>query len=367
MASLFRRGRIWWIDAGVAGQRQRWSLGTTNEQIARRKLKKYEYEQSTGELKLPSLTPIEPFLQSFCEHLETTRSSKAYKNDISYLRTFFGPACDALKPRSTRNHRHAPKRSIKVKDKLPRRHVHVATLEELTPAMIAEHITRRIRLDGIAAKTANRMREVLHVLFNCAIRQHGFRALDRRFPNPVDAVPRRREADPEIRFLSAEQIDEQLEVLSDHPHLQVIVATYIYAGIRREELLWLTPHDVDMRNGMIRVCRKVVQGERWQPKTGRNRRVPISSALRGYLEPWQPADGSPWFFPSPTGKRWDPDNFSQDLRKINQAAGLPWSCLDFRHTFGSHLAQKGESLYKIAELMGNSPEICRRRVNAISS
>jgi len=39
--------------------------------------------------------------------------------------------------------------------------------------------------------------------------------------------------------------------------------------------------------------------------------------------------------------------------------------LDFRHTFGSHLAQKGESLYKIAELMGNSPDICRRHYAAL--
>jgi len=42
-----------------------------------------------------------------------------------------------------------------------------------------------------------------------------------------------------------------------------------------------------------------------------------------------------------------------------------WSCLDFRHTFGSQLAQKGESLYKILELMGNSPEICRKHYAAL--
>ena len=41
-------------------------------------------------------------------------------------------------------------------------------------------------------------------------------------------------------------------------------------------------------------------------------------------------------------------------------AGLPWTCLDYRHTFGSQRAMKGESPYKIAALMGNSPEICRR-------
>ena len=43
-----------------------------------------------------------------------------------------------------------------------------------------------------------------------------------------------------------------------------------------------------------------------------------------------------------------------------EKAGLPWNFLDLRHTFGSQLAQKGVSLYKISKLMGNSPEICSR-------
>jgi integrase len=67
-----------------------------------------------------------------------------------------------------------------------------------------------------------------------------------------------------------------------------------------------------------------------------------------------------WFFPSPKGKWYDPDNFSSDLRNANKKAGLKWTSLDFRHTFGSQLASKGESLYKISALLGNSPEICRR-------
>lgn len=365
MATLFRRGKIWWIDAGVAGQRLRWSLDTTDERIARHKLKKYEYEQLTGDLTLPSVTPLAPFLQTFCEHLETARSHKAYKNDVSYLRTFFGPVCDALQPKSTLNRDHVPKKPIKVKDKLPRRHVQVATLEDLTPGQIEAHITRRMRLDGISPKTANRLREVLHVMFNHAIRQHAFRALDRRFPNPVDAVGRRREPEQEIRFLTAAQIDEQLKLLANESVLQAMVATYIYAGLRREEALWLTADDVDLEGGMIRIRQKTVNGRTWQPKTGRNRRVPISTALAGYLRSYRPPKPSIWYFPSPCGMRWDPDNFSQTLREINRAAGLPWSCLDFRHTFGSHLAMKGESLYKISELMGNSPDICRRHYAAL--
>ena len=82
--------------------------------------------------------------------------------------------------------------------------------------------------------------------------------------------------------------------------------------------------------------------------------MPISNALYEILRSYKPPSKCIWLFPSPTGKRWDTDNFSQDLRKINKANSLDWSCLAFRHTFGSHLAQKGESLYKISKLMGNS-------------
>jgi hypothetical protein len=116
---------------------------------------------------------------------------------------------------------------------------------------------------------------------------------------------------------------------------------------------------------MIRVRAKTIDGQFWQPKTKRNRTVPISDALLAILSDYEPPGDSIWFFPSPTGKLWAPDNFSRDLRDLNVAKGLPWSSLDFRHTFGSQLAQKGESLYKIATLMGNSPDICRKHYAAL--
>ena len=367
MASIFRKpgGEIWWATYYHDGKRIRHSLRTRDERVARRKLKKLEGELVTGELERKTTTPLCPLLEQFCAQLATVRTGKSYKNDVSYLRTFFGPVCDALEPGSTVNHRFRGRKLANAPDRLKHRHVHVRTLEELTAGKIDGFIATRIREDGISPKTANRSREVLHVMFNYAIRQHGFRSPDRRFPNPADAVPRRREDDPQIRFLSLAEISEQLEVLKDHSLIQVMVAMYIYAGLRREEALWLTARDVDLEGGMIRVCKKTVDGETWRPKTRRNRRVAISSALRGHLESYQRATGCVWYFPSPRGKRWDPDNFSQTLRETNRAAGLAWSCLDYRHTFGSHLARKGESLFKISELMGNSPEICRRHYAAL--
>ncbi len=116
---------------------------------------------------------------------------------------------------------------------------------------------------------------------------------------------------------------------------------------------------------MIRIQAKTIDAQKWQPKTRRNRAVPISERLLGILRDYHPTHACAWFFPSPKGKRWHPDNFSQDLRKINATNGLAWGCLDFRHTFGSQLVQKGESLYKISTLMGNSPTICQRHYAAL--
>jgi len=187
--------------------------------------------------------------------------------------------------------------------------------------------------------------------------------------NPISKVSRYREHAPKIRFLTLKQIDEQLQALKENPLLRTLIAVYIYAGIRREEALWLTLDDIDLRTGpygMIRVRAKTVNGEYWAPKTKQNRAVPISFTLRTYLDRYTPKiTPERWYFPSPQGERYDPDNFSSDLRAANQRAGLSWACLDFRHTFGSHLAMKGESLYKISALMGNSPEICRRHYAAL--
>ncbi len=125
-------------------------------------------------------------------------------------------------------------------------------------------------------------------------------------------------------------------------------------------------------NGLIRVRAKH-DDDAWEPKTKQNRAVPISAALRQHLDRYRPpkasgpGPGGGWFFPSPNGKRWDADNFSRSLRATNKEAELGWSCLDYRHTFGSQLAQIGVSLYKISVMLGNSSEVCRRHYAAIAT
>jgi integrase len=376
MASIFRRGKqgIWCIKYYVNGRQAYYSLNTIDARIAKKMKRQIEGQEAKGELLAPSKTPLPVFLEDFCRFLATTRTPKSYSADVSVLRVFFGPICSALLLGSHVNKRWRSPHSQRLQDTMKHVHVNAAFLEQISASKIEGFITQRIRDDGIAPKTANRYREVLHRMFNFAISSWNFVSPDRRNSNPAAMVERRREPASKIRFPTLPEIDKQLEVLAKAPTLRVIVATLIYAGLRREEALRLfcmpitmrlTVDDVDLDKRLIYVRAKLVNGEYWQPKTKRNRTVPISSALHEILARYNRERQGPWFFPSTRGFRWDPDNFSQDLRQINRSCGLNCSSLDFRHTFGSHLAQKGESLYKIAELMGNSPEICRRHYAAL--
>jgi len=367
MAALYQRGKkqVWWIKYYVNGRAIYRSLGTTDARVAERIKRQIEGEEAKGELLAPSKIPLPAFLQDFCQHLSTIRTRKSYSADVSALRVFFGPVCPAMELGTNVNRQWRSEGSRRITDTMQAVHVKADFLEQITGARIESFITQRMRDDGIAPKTANRYREILHKMFNYATKHWNFVPTDRRHPNPAALVERRREPARTIRFLTLEQIENQLSVLNDHPLLQAMVATFIYAGLRREEAIWLIPTDVDLERRLIYVRAKTIDGESWQPKTKRNRVVPISDALSTILATYHQPANRTWFFPSPQGHRWDPDNFSQDLREINAEHDLPWSCLDFRHTFGSLLAQKGVSLYKIAELLGNSPEICRRHHAAL--
>lgn len=362
MAGLIKRSSIYYAVYYVGKRQKRVSLETTSLQIAKEKLRQLESSLYRGSTEhFPTKTPIGDVVTDYIEDMKGRKTAKSVERDISYLRESFGPICPALELKNPRN---SEMRKKGVAKGAPS-YLESACFEALTTADISTFIAGQVRRKGLAPKTANRYREILTRLYNWAIKQSGIRMPGDK--NPAAEVERYREHAPVITFLTLPQIDEQLAALEAFPALRTMVSIYIYAGLRREELCWLRVEDLDLKaegNGMIRIRAKTVGDEFWEPKTKVNRVVPISSALRKYLDAYQ-APESGWYFPTPTGKRWDPDNFSRELRGANDKSGLVWTCLDYRHTFGSQLAMRGESLYKIATLMGNSPEIARRHYAAL--
>jgi len=371
MACLKKRGDSFQIQYYAHGRQRRVSIGTVPLQLAKEKLRQFESAQLRGvDNPLPTRTPLPEILSAYVQHIRTAKKPKSAQTDVYYLREMFGPICRELEITSRKVSEANKKRPRKPgrdgRCRMPV--IEAAYLETISTTDASTFITAHTRSRGLAPKTANRYREILVRLFNWAMQQRDVRMPGDR--NPAAKVERYRESAPEIRYLSLAQIDEQLAALADQPQLQAMVAVLIYAGLRREELLWLTLADVEIPNErprVIHVRAKTVNGESWEAKTKQNRSVPISSTLYKYLKDYTPRPSiGGWYFPSPEGCRWDPDNFSNHLRRTSKITGQSWTCLDYRHSFGSHLAQSGISLYQIATLMGNSPEICRRHYASLS-
>ena len=130
MASIYRRGKIWWVKFHLKGIRVQQSLNTTHERVAQARKSRIEYRLATGTLVMPSETPIADFLEGFCQYLRGTRTRKSYKNDISYLRVFFGPVCPSLKPGNTCNRDKVLRKDRpKVQEACKNQHVCIGLLE----------------------------------------------------------------------------------------------------------------------------------------------------------------------------------------------------------------------------------------------
>jgi integrase len=364
MACLRKKGNKYYVKDVIDGKEKWFRTGTDVYKIAEVHLNDYVNAKKLGTPSpFPTETPLTDMLSAFCKNLKGTSRKTNYTKEISRLRMIFGPTCPELAARGSSDDDAGQDTDLRIT---------VTNLEHLTTKHVTDLQDDLAVERALSGKTLNNYREILHRFVNWATTQKGI-----RFPggkNPIDAVAIRKQSTSPISYLGPDQIVQQLEALKDFFVLQAMVALLIFAGLRREELLWLRTCDILDRDGnlTILVHAKTIDGKYWQPKNKKDRSVPVSATLRPYLKRVLP-DGPEerWLFTSIEGKRWDPDNFSTVLREANIAAvkrqaengreAMPiWSCLDYRHTFGTMLASSGLSLYIIAEWMGNSPEVCRK-------
>ena len=243
MASLIKRtwknGPAWYIQYYV-GNQQRRIRASDNFQIAKEKLRRFDAAQAAGDdLPLPTRTPIPDIVADYVQHIRQVKTAKSAQTDIYYLRDMFGPVCDELKINSRKPSAKAKKKPVKAgvnaRTKAPV--IEADCMEAVRTADITTFISAQVSRRGLAPKTANRYREILMRLFNWAMEQKNLRMPNDK--NPAAKVERYREPAPTIHFLTLKQIEEQLDALADQMKLQAMVATLIYAGLRREELLWL--------------------------------------------------------------------------------------------------------------------------------
>lgn len=150
--------------------------------------------------------------------------------------------------------------------------------------------------EGKAPKSVSNYLGLLHSLFEFA-KKRGWASA-----NPCKEVelPRKAEADPDVRFLDDVELEELLRSVPEErlgPVDRLIYLTAALTGLRQGELLGLRWRDVDWSAGRIRVRRSFVRGEFGQPKSKRSSRsVPMIDGLATELElhfqrsPWQADD-----------------------------------------------------------------------------
>ncbi len=231
-------------------------------------------------------------------------------------------------------------------------------LVEITPEQVEEFIAVEGER-GSAPKSVTNYVGLLGAIFGFALRR-GW--CDR---NPVAMVDKPRvRRDPDIRFLSPEELDALIAAVPDGVLGQTDRLLYLTAamtGLRRGELLALRWQDVDRRAGLVRVRRNYTRGEFGTPKSRRSSRaVPLPERLDRELgahfnrTPWS-GDLDLVFAHPVLGTVLDPSRVRKRFRAAALRAGLrPVRFHDLRHTFGTRMAAAGAPLRAIQEWMGHS-------------
>lgn len=162
-----------------------------------------------------------------------------------------------------------------------------------------------------------------------------------------------------VRFLVEAEAEA---VLTAAPtRVQLLVALGLFAGLRLGEILMLRAGiDVDTEHGVLFVQAR----DGWQPKYGKNREVPISSALRPYLDRHLATiGGAPYLFPgeepgTPRSERNAQYLFTRIVTDAGLEAGRTHpagvTVHTLRHTFASWLVMAGADLLTISRLMGHA-------------
>ncbi len=199
------------------------------------------------------------------------------------------------------------------------------------------------RLASVKPATVNRELACLRHVFTQALRWLPAGALT---GHPIKGmVAQLKEPSRRVRYLS---VEEERRLLAHAPAwLRDLVTVAIHTGLRIDELLALAWGDIEPGLGRL-----VVRAG----KGGKERWVPLNATARATLGglPRSATSGYVWTNPR-TKTRYTCRGVGKVFRQVLGRAGIKdFRFHDCRHTFASRLAQAGESLQVIKELLGHA-------------
>jgi integrase len=174
---------------------------------------------------------------------------------------------------------------------------------------------------------------------------------------PVTRATRGGGAQP--RALSQAQIEALFAARPRHARPQVralepVLMLGLHAGLRREEIRFLTWKDVDLNGALLRITAKPPH---FSPKNHKERSVPLNDDILGYLRELRAAyPDAEWVCLNCEFRQWSL-GLTKWSHELFNAAGIDrehGTLHRLRHSFGTRLLHAGVDIETVRDLMGHA-------------
>jgi integrase len=305
---LQRRGKTWYLDARINGQRYVTRLGkgisrsVAAELAAVKRATILKGEAGIRKKKDLSFAEARDKFEAWVKTNKRPNTVKDYAQSLKELASSFG----------------------------------TKTLAQIHPFHVEQHKALRVK-QGTRVR-ANRELATLKALFNRCREWRVFEG-----DNPVTPVKLLKEPKTKVRFLESEE-EDRLRRAAGHP-LESLIVLCVHTGVRmRSEAFTLQWEHIDLKRGLLPVIGAYA-------KSGELRTVPLNDAATEALVTLQAHRSGELVFTQPTGEGYK--SMRQAFDGARDRAGLPdVTPHTLRHTFASRLAMKGVDLPTIMELGG---------------
>lgn len=164
--------------------------------------------------------------------------------------------------------------------------------------------------------------------------------------DPASQVEFLKQEDRLPEYLTQEQLEALRNLVANSPRERAIIETLYTTGIRKGELVDLKQTDIVWEKGIIHI----------RKGKGEKDRIVLfnqdcKERIRAYLDTRK--DDLPNLFLNSKGNPVQPRTLGKTFQKYSKRLGFRVTVHMLRHTFASHLVQKGMPLVYIQDLLGH--------------
>ena len=304
-----KKGTYWYLDYAVDGRRVRKRVGRSKK-LAELALADVQVKLERRELGFQTKDKnLADFFAEYLDYAKTNKTHTSYVRNEIVLRTF-------------------------------KEFAKVERLRAITPQLIEDY--KKARLEGgTMPSTINTELNTIRATLNRAVH------LNYLARNPCRQVKKLKAPRKQVRFLSKEEIHKLLA--AGNGRLGPMLETFLYTGLRRDELTHLAWSDIDFERRIVAVQAK----DGWHPKDYEVRHIPMAPRLYELLRSLP--HRSEWVFSNRNADANEGHVLSRDVRKLMKLCAIKGASLHtLRHSFASHLVMNGTDIYTVQKLLGHS-------------